>query len=77
MRTLIAMSFFMHFLVLGIMIGRRVHFFPRPKIIVGLLAYFFVYHLLAIYILKNFQTVLDPRTEAYKRRLQEIETMYW
>lgn len=73
MATIISLSFILQFLALGVFVGKRTVFFPRLKWATAIFVYLFLMHTAAAYFLKSRLDWVDPRSEAYKKLLQERE----
>jgi len=63
MKMLLMLSFVLHFLALGTWVGLRDDRL-EASLILKILAYLFVFHLLAGYLLKAYPALFDPRETA-------------
>lgn len=75
MATAISFGWIFHFFILGILLGTRTRFFPRLKWPLVLFSYLFLFHLSAGYWLKSDPKKVDPRSDAYLKKLQEAEML--
>ncbi len=75
MQTAISFGWIFHFFVLGILLGTKARFFPRLKWPFALFAYLFVVHVTAGFWLKSDPKKVDPRSDAYLKKLQEAEML--
>lgn len=75
MATAISFGWIFHFFVLGIFLGTKTRFFPRLNWPFAVFAYLFAVHLLAGYWLRDNLKIVDPRSDAYLKKLQEAEML--
>ncbi len=60
MSTLVSLTILLHFVVAGLLLERRIHFFST-KVLAGVFVYFFAAHVVAGYVLKAAPWLVDPR----------------
>lgn len=76
MATAISFGWILHFFVLGMLLGSKARFFPRLNWPLALFAYLFTVHVVAGYWLRSDPKKVDPRSDAYLKKLQEAEMLF-